>query len=166
MDTPVSHPVGFHVPAKDVVSAADSNGVVASTDGAKFVTFFVGRTLYGIDAGRVAEVIQPPPLTRLPNCSPNLAGVVAVRGEIVAVVNLRVLFGEIEHGESDKAKLIVLSPQAAEAQLALPADALHEVLLLQPNSTDPPPFLSGVAHSQQGSIRLIESTSLCRALMS
>ena len=52
-------------------------------------TFRVGSFLYGVDVLDVQEVISAQPLTRVPLASRELRGLINLRGQIVAAIDLR-----------------------------------------------------------------------------
>jgi chemotaxis signal transduction protein len=53
----------------------------------------VGGAEFGIPAGRVREVLRPPPLTRVPFPPDGVRGVAQVRGTVMAVVDLGTRLG-------------------------------------------------------------------------
>ncbi len=55
----------------------------------QFCTFRVGPFLYGVDVLDVQEVISAQPLTRVPLAARELRGLINLRGQIVAAIDLR-----------------------------------------------------------------------------
>ncbi|HEY0018054.1 MAG TPA: chemotaxis protein CheW [Longimicrobium sp.] len=53
----------------------------------------VGGAEFGLPAGRVREVLRPPPLTRVPFPPDGVCGVAQVRGTVLAVVDLGARLG-------------------------------------------------------------------------
>lgn len=64
----------------------------------QFVTFYVGEDLYGIDILAIREIYTNPMLTRVDAAPPYMKGLLNLRGQIVAVVDLRVKLNV--HGEN------------------------------------------------------------------
>jgi chemotaxis signal transduction protein len=127
----------------------------------KFVAFYLGEKLFGVPAEEVAEVIHPFRVTPLPNMMPNMAGITAVRGEVVGVLDLRPTAGLRPAAPGTKEKLIVLNPPGVGAQLAFPVDRMHEIVLLSASeiaeSRGPSPnFVSGTAKLPAGEIQIID----------
>jgi purine-binding chemotaxis protein CheW len=58
---------------------------------------FLGFTLeseeYGADLNLVTQIVKPPPLTWVPRVRPHVLGVIAIRGAVVTLVDLRQLIG-------------------------------------------------------------------------
>lgn len=113
-----------------------------ATDAApEWVVFACDGHRFGLPLGRVREVLEPRPVTRLPGCGPAVCGLVGVRGRIIttfdfgAALSLRPassLPGHrlilLEHGERVFALAvdsIVAVARAAAADLPLTADALR-----------------------------------------
>ncbi len=64
-----------------------------SADIAKqFLTFKVGSELYGIEVDNVREVIELSDITLVPRTPDYISGIINLRGEVVPIVNLPVLF--------------------------------------------------------------------------
>lgn len=53
----------------------------------EFLTFHVGEREFAVDLARVREIINPPPITRVPGMPPALLGLVGLRGDPTAVVD-------------------------------------------------------------------------------
>lgn len=64
-------------------------------DGPKgHLVFACGSGLYAVPAERASEVVNLPPLTRVPGAGPHLLGVFAHRGEVLPVIDLARLIGK------------------------------------------------------------------------
>jgi purine-binding chemotaxis protein CheW len=55
----------------------------------QFVTFAVGDLLFGIEVDQVQEVLRPQEITRVPLAPPVVRGLINLRGQIVAALDLR-----------------------------------------------------------------------------
>jgi chemotaxis signal transduction protein len=102
----------------------------------RFVAFFLGEKLFGIQADKVAEVAQPQHVTSLPNAGPGLMGITALRGEVIAVLDLAHLLGEVSAPTAAKPKLVVLHGSHPETQFSFPVDRMHEVVSLTANQIE------------------------------
>ena len=85
-------------------------------------TFRLAQDHYGVELGRVQEVLRPLPVTRLPLAPPAIAGLLNLRGRIVTVVDLRVVLG-VETAPA--AGLVVV--RGSEGPVALLVDAIGDV---------------------------------------
>lgn len=98
----------------------------------KFVTFHLGEAIYAIQAAAVAEVSQILPLTPLPGGNPCMLGLSPLRGDVVAKIDLRAMFGEgPTNSGNPKAKEIILKqPGAGITPVAFAVDRLGEIATL------------------------------------
>ncbi len=55
----------------------------------QYVTFTLGENLYGIDVGRVQEVLPYRPTAHVPLAPADVAGLVNLRGQVVLALDLR-----------------------------------------------------------------------------
>ena len=84
--------------------------------------------------------------TPLPGAPAFLVGVLNLRGEILAVMDLRSFFGVATQGLSDLARVLIVGMDRPE--LGVLADAAHEVRTLRIDEIlDPPSAAPGVVRS-------------------
>ena len=131
----------------------------------RFVTFYIGEMLFGVPADEVAEVVHPFRVTPLPNMPANLVGIAAVRGEVVAVLDLKRAIGAQAGAANVKAKLIVLNQKGSKMQMAFPVDKMHEIVLLAEKDISPtrggtPSFVCGLANLNVGNLAIIDAEGL------
>ncbi len=107
----------------------------------EWVVFACDGHRFALPLGRVREVLEPRPVTRLPGCGPAVCGLVGVRGRVIttfdfgAAVSLRPATSVasyrlilLEHGERVYGLAvdgIVAVARAAAAELPLSADMLR-----------------------------------------
>ena len=102
----------------------------AQKSGEKFVVFVLGDEFFAVSAKQVAEVVQPLPLTTLPNVPEWLLGMANLRGNIISVVNLLKLWDKKTLPVSSKTKFIVLRSQDSDSSVAFTVDKLSEIVNL------------------------------------
>ena len=73
------------------------------------VVFALGEERYAVEAAHVREVYPAAELTPLPCTPPFIAGVIHVRGDILAVVDLRILFELSPSGPSRQDETLIVS---------------------------------------------------------
>jgi purine-binding chemotaxis protein CheW len=56
-------------------------------------TFHVGRYLFGVDVSLVQEVVRLQLITPVPLASPEIAGLINLRGEVLTAIDLRARLG-------------------------------------------------------------------------
>ncbi|HPY23820.1 MAG TPA: chemotaxis protein CheW [Mycobacterium sp.] len=100
-------------------------------------TFRVGQFYCGIPISAVQEVIQSANFTRVPLASGAVSGLVAVRGDVLTVIDMRkVLRLDTAPPESERVNVVVRS---ADEAISLWADAVEEVIELEEDAGQDPP---------------------------
>jgi len=142
----------------------------------KLAGFHVGDDVYGIDIMRIKEVIQARPyaVRPVPHAPGIVEGVIALRGVVIPVVDLRKRFGALE-GERDPEvirlrKLIIVSVRGRivglrvdqiVGELRVPAGALRPApSMLRPGGPGGPEFFSGVFRSEQEMVFVVNLDAL------
>jgi purine-binding chemotaxis protein CheW len=106
------------------------------------VTFRLGKERFALALGSIRQVVPVADIVPVPGAPSHLAGVVNLRGEILAVFDLRRLQGSEGHRPATGARVLVVGTDRAE--LGLLADAVDEILTLRPDAILPPPSLAGL----------------------
>lgn len=70
----------------------------------QYITFYIGEARYGLPILVVKEIVRPMEITTVHDVDPCLEGLINLRGQVVAVVNLGVSIGtvsaEVDHAAS------------------------------------------------------------------
>lgn len=124
-------------------------GVADSEDGAReeleVVTFALSNERYALESRYVLEVVPLADFTPVPGAPGFLLGVTNLRGEIVAIFDLRELLGLSQRSISDLFRVIVLGSERPE--FGIVADAVDEVTTLVAGALlDPPAERVGCAY--------------------
>jgi purine-binding chemotaxis protein CheW len=107
------------------------------------VSFSLANERYAIETGHIREVIRFTDFTPVPGAPDFLVGLVNLRGEILAVFDLRKLFGIVDMGVTDLSRVIVLGGERAE--FGVLADTVYEVMTLRTSEVfEPPGSVAGV----------------------
>lgn len=98
-----------------------------------------GEELFAVPVTRVQEILDLCPISRLPHAPPHLLGLIDVRGESVAVGDLRRLLGQTPPADSAATRIIVLRVARGEDRtvIALKTDRVIEVAELDEGSMGP-----------------------------
>jgi len=92
----------------------------------QLVVLRLGNEEFGIPVQFVTSIIRMQPITRIPRAPQFLEGVINLRGQITAIVDLRKRFG-METKEADSAtRIVVLTVE--DITVGLIVDAVYEVL--------------------------------------
>jgi purine-binding chemotaxis protein CheW len=92
----------------------------------ELVGFVLAGERYGIESRFVREVVRLTRFTPVPGTPAFVLGVTSLRGEILALFDLRQLLGVVTEGVTDLGKIVVLGEKRRE--FGLLADAASEVL--------------------------------------
>jgi purine-binding chemotaxis protein CheW len=98
---------------------------------------FAGEEEFGIDIGKVVEILKAQRVYQLPQLPPFLSGVVNIRGEVIPLMDLRKRF-EIESA-SAKERIIVIRSDGEKVGLLV--DGVKEIMTLLPEEVVKPPAM-------------------------
>jgi purine-binding chemotaxis protein CheW len=108
------------------------------------VTFALANESYGIETRYVREVIRLTDFTPVPAAPDFLLGVTNLRGEILAVVDLRKFFGITLKGLTDLSRVVVLGKEQAE--FGVLADSIQGATIVRVDElVEPPASVSGIS---------------------
>lgn len=107
------------------------------------LTFELHGEVFAVDVAHVHEVIDPLPLTLVPNADPFAPGLINARGAIIPVLDLQYRFGTRRQQETADTRYIVLETVIGEdrTKFAMIADSVHEVVELYESAIQPAPEL-------------------------
>lgn len=101
-------------------------------DGIQVVAFRLGKEEYAVDILHVQEIVRLLSITRVPRSAKHIEGVVNLRGNIVAIINLHKRFNIASAGEVEDKRIVVF--QFDDLKAGIIVDEVSEVLAL--NSKD------------------------------
>lgn len=111
--------------------------VVEAAEPLELLAFRVGVETYAIETRHVREVGRLANLTPLPGAAPALVGVTSLRGEILAVFDLRHLFAIGKPGWSELSRLVVVGGE--DPEFGLLADQVLDVTRFASRALGPAP---------------------------
>ena len=129
----------------------------------QIVVLDLGGEAYGVEIGRVEEIIRMQAVTRIPNGPAFIEGVTNLRGRVIPVLDLRKRFG-LPASESTRRSRIVVG-ELGEHTVGLVVDGVSEVLMVSSEAVEPPStlvtsadsaFLRGVAKLDERLILLLD----------
>ncbi len=134
------------------------------------ILFEVAGTTYAVRSEQVQLVEWVEAITRVPNAPPFVEGVMAVRGQVIPVVNMRRRFQLEPEPLTLRSRLIVI--RIGGRSIGMLVDAAREFLRVDPNQIVPPPetltgpiaaYLEGVVSLPNRLILLVNLPLLFRA---
>ena len=129
----------------------------------QFVVCVVAGERYGIEVGRVHEIIRLTAITALPGADRSFSGVINLRGRVIPVMDLRQQFGLPEASPTRFSRIVIAD--AAGAQIGLVVDAVNEVVHIASSAIEPTPaltasvaaeHLTGIARTADGLIVVLD----------
>lgn len=109
----------------------------------RMVSFSLAGKLYGIDIMQVKEIRKSKNFTYIPNISPYVKGVDNLRGEIIPIIDMRLMFDlpipEVENNSLENVIVLRLSDQI----IGIIVDSVEKVVSLSSSQIRPPHPLFG-----------------------
>jgi purine-binding chemotaxis protein CheW len=118
---------------------------------------------YGVEIGRVEEIIRMQEVTRIPNGPDFVEGVTNLRGRVIPVLDLRKRFGLPASAPTRRSRIVVGA--LGQHTFGLVVDGVSDVVLLGDDAVEPPStlvtstdtaFLRGVAKLDERLILLLD----------
>jgi purine-binding chemotaxis protein CheW len=133
----------------------------------QYLTFSLGKELFGIDVIKTREILDLIPVTRVPQMPDDMLGVINLRGRVVPVIELSAKFGMGRRERTVDSCIIVMEVQVEEAAVIIGVlvDSVREVIDLEAGQIEPPPrlgtrlntaFIQGMGHCQDNFVILLD----------
>jgi purine-binding chemotaxis protein CheW len=126
------------------------------------VGFHIGKDYFGVDIRMVNEVLRMVEITKVPKSPSFVEGVINIRGRIVPIINLRMLFHLQEKSHTLNTEMIIA--RIDDKEIGLTIDQIAEIVTTQTEDILPPDkqtvpiarFLVGMITLKQGLMLLID----------
>jgi len=89
------------------------------------VVFAMNNQFFGIDISMVSEIIRLGKITPVPQVSSYIQGLINLRGSLIPVLNLHMLFNTVADEQDDNSRVIIAD--SGQHKCGLMVDAVHEV---------------------------------------
>jgi len=107
----------------------------------KFLTFFLGEEIYGIEIRFVTEIIGMQSVTEIPDLPEYVKGIINLRGKIIPVIDVRLRFKKASRDYNDRTCIVVVDIKGIIVGLIV--DTVAEVLTIgEQDIVLPPQFNS------------------------
>jgi purine-binding chemotaxis protein CheW len=111
---------------------------------AQLSTFLVNGYLFGVEVATVQEVIRYQPMTRVPLAPPALSGLINLRGQVIAAVDLRRRLGFPDRTAGELPMDVIVRTQ--DGMVSLLVDRIGDVVEVSEEAfEEPPDTLVGIA---------------------
>lgn len=135
------------------MSQAQSILLESGTNELEIVTYTIGENLFSINVMKVREIINPFPVTTVPEAHAAVEGVVQVRGEILPVINLAQALNLKSNKPLDQTKFIIA--ELNQMKVIFRVDEVHRIQRISWEQIDEPSSLSmGLEETTSGIVKL------------
>lgn len=110
---------------------------------AQLCTFTVGHLLCGVGVLEVQEVLRERELTPVPLAPPGVRGLMNLRGDVVAAIDLRTVLGLPQRRLEEAAQHVII--RTPDEWVSLMVDTVEDVLSLSRDTYEEPPQTVGGA---------------------
>jgi len=133
----------------------------------QLVVFSLGREEFAVEVTQVREIMRMEEITRMPKSPHFVEGIINLRGQIIAVVELAKRLN-LEGGERDSDTRIIVV-EAEDIKVGMIVDSVSEVLRVDAEEVEPSPtlatdissaFLEGVVKKDNRLIILLDLTKV------
>ncbi|MBN2368012.1 chemotaxis protein CheW [Candidatus Woesearchaeota archaeon] len=108
-----------------------------SLDERQLVIFRLGDEEFGVNISEVREIIRMEEITKIPNTSPYIKGVINLRGGIIVVIDLAMKIGLKSKSADNNTRIIVI--EVDESTVGMIVDSATEVIRLNSDQIQPAP---------------------------
>ena len=103
----------------------------------QLVVFKIGTEDFGVEIVNVQEIIRMTDITRIPQASGYVKGIINLRGRVIVVINLDVIMGMQSKEQDENTRIIVAD--VGETVMGFIVDSVSEVIRLPESSVEPAP---------------------------
>jgi len=109
--------------------------------GGKFLTFLLGKEVYGIPIKKVKEIVGMMEVAFIPKGQGDIQGSITLRDQIIPIVDLRLKFGMATLEYIGHTHIIVIETVVSDARMlvGITVDSISEVVNIAKNDIEPPP---------------------------
>jgi purine-binding chemotaxis protein CheW len=103
-----------------------------------YVTFAMGRESFGINLQLVEEIIELPPVTKVPDAPAYVMGVICLRDQVLPLLDFIQLLPVEDDASSNHREMVILL-SFGEARIGIAVDAIQEIIRVRDEDVLPPP---------------------------
>lgn len=142
----------------------------------RVLLFELGGESFALPASCVREILEVPPCTEVPGAAAFAAALVNVRGEVVALADLRAPFAMPVTPADEHTRVIVIEAdfEGERDVIGILADRVSDVGLLDDHAIDPPPgfgmrwrpeFIHGIGRKAGAFVIIPDIARICRVCL-
>ena len=103
-----------------------------------YVTFALGQESFGINLQQVEEILELPPVTKVPDAPSYVLGVICLRDQVLPLLDFIQLL-RVEDANQIRQREMVILLNFGEAKLGIAVDDIQEIIRLRAEDILPPP---------------------------
>jgi len=137
----------------------------------QFLTFTLDKEIFAIEIESVREILEMKKITRLPQTSKEMLGVINLRDHAVPVFDLRTKFQLAGKEDNADTNIIILdiTYEGRSSIFGVRVDSVREVLEISPETIEPVPatglsldnrFIKGMGRQDNGFVILLDSMEI------
>jgi purine-binding chemotaxis protein CheW len=135
----------------------------------RYLTFSLGDVLFGIEMRYITEIIGMHKITELPDMPDYMKGIINLRGKIIPVLDVRLLFGKEARPYDDRTCVIVID--IAGMPVGLIVDRVSEVVTVSAGDVSEVPkangqsnrFVKNIGKTENGVVLILDCEKLLDA---
>ncbi len=139
----------------------------------QWATFKVNNELFAIDVMQVKEVLRYSEITPVPGSSNHIRGIINLRGNVVTVLDTRLLFSLNARDTDDDTRIIVVEYNEQEV-VGMVVDSVDEVVNIPQNDIERAPsvasddsdrrFVQGVSYYENNLVILLDLAKMLESI--
>lgn len=151
-----------------VLASETGADTAAASASRRFVLFSIAGATYAVLGQFVTEVERVPKITPVPRVPAWLRGVTSLRGEVVSLIDLRILLG-LEHASLHNGRLLVVRLLDEEFSAGLVVDEVDQIAAIPEADLHPPasplegalaPYLTAVGQVRDRFVAVLDLDAL------
>ena len=109
----------------------------------QYLTLKLGEEVFAIDVAKVREILEITTITKVPQTPEYMRGVINLRGSVVPVIDMRLMFGMSRTEQTVNTCIVVVEVNMDSQHIVLGAlaDSVQEVVELDSDRIEPAPHL-------------------------
>lgn len=141
---------------------------IIGADSVQYVVVKIGTEQYGIDIKYVDNIVRMQKITRVPKVQPYMQGVINIRGEVIAVMSIRLKMNLPKDEYTNSSRIIILK-LGQQSEIGFIVDEVKEVVTLEANEIekvfydvkdDRTSYISGIGKHDGELISLLDINSV------
>ncbi len=133
----------------------------------QFIGIRLGNETYGIPVGKIKEITKPLQITAIPGTAPHIMGLMNLHGEILCVVDVKILLNIGNVVPADNSRVVVI--KTVEGPVGVFCDEATDIYdIMQKNieaalstlSAGISPYIQGQTHVESGLMGILDIEKL------